>query len=150
MNFSGPGKFATVLRSVGKSDEALALMLFQVGGALLSMLPAPPLFGFMLDKACLIGDRIEDGIDCDLYDKDVMRRDPNLAIVVLLAMAITFEALIYDGIAKEVNLFGADTKISAKEYLKQKVKETRVELSESFKSVKEKISTATGSPRSSP
>ena len=139
-----------MLRSVGKSDEALALMLFQVGGALFAMLPAPPLFGFMLDKACLIGDRIQDGIDCDLYDKDVMRRDPNLAIVVLLAMAITFEALIWDGIAKQVNLFGTDNKVSAKEYIKKKVKETKEEINESLKSVKEKIVSVTNSPRSTP
>ena len=114
------------------------------------MLPAPPLFGFMLDKACLIGDRIQDGIDCDLYDKDVMRRDPNLAIVVLLAMAITFEALIWDGIAKQVNLFGTDNKVSAKEYIKKKVKETKEEINESLKSVKEKIVSVTNSPRSTP
>ena len=146
----GPGKFATVLRSVDKSDEALALMLFQVGGALLAMLPAPPLFGFMLDKACLIGERIEDGIDCDLYDKDVMRRDPNLAIVVLLAMAIAFEALIWDGIAKKVNLFGSDNKVSAKEYFKKKAQETKEGLNESIKSVKDKISSVANSPKTTP
>ena len=50
----GVFRYLTILRSVEPRDKEVALMLAQVLGQLLAMVPAPPLFGLLMDHACIL------------------------------------------------------------------------------------------------
>ena len=92
----GVSKYLTIMRSVEDRDKEVAIMLAQVGGQLLALIPSPPFFGFLLDKSCVYkgGVKCPDGV-CSLYDKELMKRDFYLGLAILVFMVLLLEVLIY-------------------------------------------------------
>ena len=84
------------MRSVEDRDKEVAIMLAQVGGQLLALIPSPPFFGFLLDNSCILKNDLN-GRDnvCNLYDKDLMKRDFYLGLAILVFVVLLLEVLIY-------------------------------------------------------
>ena len=92
----GVSKYLTIMRSVEDRDKEVAIMLAQVGGQLLALIPSPPFFGFLLDNSCILKNDLN-GRDnvCNLYDKDLMKRDFYLGLAILVFVVLLLEVLIY-------------------------------------------------------
>ena len=92
----GVSKYLTIMRSVEDRDKEVAIMLAQVGGQLLALIPSPPFFGYLLDKSCIYKGGVEcpDGV-CSLYDKELMKRDFYLGLAILVFIVLLLEVLIY-------------------------------------------------------
>ena len=90
----GVSKYLTIMRSVEDRDKEVAIMLAQVGGQLLALIPSPPFFGFLLDNSCIHKRHEEDAV-CNMYDKDLMKRDFYLGVAILVFVVLLLEVLIY-------------------------------------------------------
>jgi len=97
----GVSKYMTIVRSVKKKHNDLVMMVTQVSSALLAMLPAPLIFGHILDKSCVY----EGDGDCELYNLQTMTRDFYMGLTILLVIVIGFEILIYRN-SKDFDLYG--------------------------------------------
>ena len=91
----GVSKYLTIMRSVEDRDKEVAIMLAQVGGQLLALIPSPPIFGLILDNTCRERDVAGRENVCNLYDKDLMKRDFYLGVSILLFVVLMLEVLLF-------------------------------------------------------
>lgn len=105
---SSTGKAGTTIiqyRSVDPDDKALSIALSEIMVSCLAFIPAPIIYGGILDKSCLLWEE-ECGTNgnCLLYDERKLRLNSNFTSSAFIFVAVVFDYLIYKSV-KRLNIY---------------------------------------------